>query len=58
MRRTKVERWPRAFPAIPARHVLARRMDSNYLANLVARQVIDMSDELAYELVKNAYNLD
>jgi glucuronate isomerase len=53
----------RAFPSIPARHDLARRMDSNYLASLVARHIIGISDArtmskaLAYELVKNAYNL-
>lgn len=53
----------RAFPSIPARHDVARRMDSNFLAGLVARHIIDMSDArrmsraLAYELVKKAYKL-
>ena len=53
----------RAFCSIPARHDLARRMDANYLAGLVARHVIDESDarrmarELAYELVKKTYRL-
>lgn len=53
----------RAFPSIPARHDLARRIDSNFLATLVARHIIDMSDArtmskaLAYDLVKDAYNL-
>jgi glucuronate isomerase len=53
----------RAFPSIPARHDLARRMDCNYLAGLVARHIIDvgeartMSEALAYNLVKRAYNL-
>lgn len=53
----------RAFCSIPARHDLARRMDANYLAGLVARHVIDESDArrmarvLAYELVKTTYRL-
>ncbi|MBN1153907.1 glucuronate isomerase [candidate division KSB1 bacterium] len=53
----------RAFPSIPARHDVSRRIDSNFLAYLVARHVIDlgearrMSKALAYDLVKDAYNL-
>ncbi|MBN2355686.1 glucuronate isomerase [candidate division KSB1 bacterium] len=53
----------RAFPSIPARHDLSRRIDSNYLAGLVARHIIDRSDAermsraLAYELAKNTYKL-
>ena len=53
----------RAFLSIPARHDLSRRVDSNYLADLVSRHIIDldeaksMSRSLAYELVKNAYKL-
>ncbi|HWC74635.1 MAG TPA: glucuronate isomerase [Gemmatimonadales bacterium] len=53
----------RAFCSIPARHDLARRMDANYLAGLVARHVIAESDArrmaraLAYELVKQTYRL-
>jgi len=53
----------RAFPSIPARHDLSRRVDSNYLARLVARHIIDMEDAecmakaLAYDLVKEAYKL-
>ena len=53
----------RAFSSIPARHDLARRVDCNFLAGLVARHVIDMSDAqsmskaLAYDLVKQAYKL-
>jgi len=53
----------RAFPSIPARHDLSRRIDSNYLARLVARHIIDMEDArrmsraLAYDLVKKAYKL-
>jgi glucuronate isomerase len=53
----------RAFCSIPARHDLARRVDANFLAGLVARHVIDMSDArrmaraLAYDLVKETYKL-
>jgi glucuronate isomerase len=53
----------RAFCSIPARHDLARRVDANYLAGLVARHVIDMPDAtemanaLAYDLAKRAYRL-
>jgi len=53
----------RAFCSIPARHDLARRVDANYLAGLVARHVIGMNDasdmarDLAYGLAKRAYKL-
>lgn len=53
----------RAFPSIPARHDLARRMDANYLAGLMARHIIDMGEArriiraLAYDLVKESYRL-
>lgn len=53
----------RAFCSIPARHDLARRVDADFLAGLVARHVIDKSDArrmaraLAYELVKETYRL-
>lgn len=53
----------RAFPSIPARHDLSRRMDANFLAGQVGRHIIDMDDAkrmahaLAYELAKKAYNL-
>jgi glucuronate isomerase len=53
----------RAFCSIPARHDLARRVDANYLAGLIARHVIDMTDArkmaraLAYDLAKSAYRL-
>ncbi|MFN0120075.1 MAG: glucuronate isomerase [Blastocatellia bacterium] len=52
----------RAFPSIPARHDLARRADANWLAGLVARHVIDLSDaeemihDCAYRLAQKAYN--
>ena len=54
----------RAFCSIPARHDLSRRVDANWLAGLVARHVIDMSDArdmasaLAYELARRAYRVD
>ncbi len=53
----------RAFCSIPARHDLARRIDANYLAGLVARHIIDESDArpmaraLAYDLAKQTYHL-
>jgi glucuronate isomerase len=53
----------RAFPSIPARHDLSRRIDANFLARLVARHIIDEEDArrmiraLSYELVKSAYKL-
>jgi len=53
----------RAFPSIPARHDLARRVDSNFLAGLAARHIIDMDDAqkmahaLAYDLAKITYKL-
>ncbi len=54
----------RAFCSIPARHDLARRVDANYLAGLVSRHVITMSDAremahaLAYDLARETYRLD
>jgi glucuronate isomerase len=51
----------RAFPSIPARHDLARRVDANWLAGLVVRGIIDRADaedmihDLAYRLAKRAY---
>jgi glucuronate isomerase len=53
----------RAFCSIPARHDLARRIDADYLAGLVARHIIDMDDAmrmgraLAYDLAKETYRL-
>ena len=53
----------RAFVSIPARHDLARRVDSNFLADLTARHIISLDDalfiakDLAYNLVKKAYKL-
>jgi glucuronate isomerase len=53
----------RAFLSIPARHDLARRIDANYVAGLVARHQVDMADArrlmraLAYELARDTYRL-
>jgi len=53
----------RAFLSIPARHDLARRVDSNYLAELIAKHIISLNEaltiakELTYNLVKKAYKL-
>ena len=53
----------RAYPSIPARHDLARRVDANWLANLVVRSVVGMEDAVemahaaAYGLDKDAYRL-
>jgi glucuronate isomerase len=54
----------RAFPSIPARHDLSRRVDCNFLAGMVACHIIDMdsarhmSRALSYDLVRQAYNLN
>jgi len=53
----------RAFPSIPARHDLSRRVDANWIAGLVARGIVDMDDagemiqDTAYRLTKKAYKL-
>ncbi len=53
----------RAYPSIRARHDLARRVDANWIANLVVRSVIDMDEgqemvtAAAYGLAKAAYKL-
>jgi glucuronate isomerase len=52
----------RAFCSIPARHDLARRVDANWLAGLVARHLVEMDEAhamgraLAYELARDTYN--
>ncbi len=54
----------RAFPSIPARHDLWRRVASNWVAGLVVRSIVDMDDaremilDLAYRLAKRAYRFD
>ncbi len=53
----------RAFPSIPARHDVARRMDCGFLARLVAEHRLeedearDVAVDLAYRLAKKAYRL-
>jgi glucuronate isomerase len=53
----------RAFPSIPARHDVARRMDCSFLSRLVAEHRLEEDEarevavDLAYRLVKRAYKL-
>jgi glucuronate isomerase len=53
----------RAFPSIPARHDLARRIDADFLAAKVSRNIIDFADAqaiiraLTVDLVRKAYKL-
>ena len=53
----------RAFPSIPARHDLARRVDARYLAELVGEHVLDLDEaeeiivDLTSELPKTNYHL-
>ena len=53
----------RAFPSIPARHDVARRVDAAFLAELVADHRLDedeaheIAHDLTYHLVKAAYKL-
>ena len=53
----------RAFPSIPARHDLWRRVSANWVAGLVLRSVVDMDDaremvvDMAYRLAKRAYKI-
>jgi glucuronate isomerase len=53
----------RAFPSIPARHDVARRVDCAFLARLVAEhrleedEAAEVAVDLAYRLVKRAYKL-
>ena len=53
----------RAFPSIPARHDVARRVDCAFLARLVAEYRLDEDEarevaiDLAYRLAKQAYRM-
>lgn len=53
----------RAFPSIPARHDMARRVDCAHLAGLVAThrldedEALEVAQDLAYRLAKKAYRL-
>lgn len=54
----------RAFLSIPARHDVARRVDSAFLARLVAEHRLDedeafeLAQELTYRLAKKAYRIE
>jgi glucuronate isomerase len=54
----------RAFPSIPARHDLARRVDADWLAGLVVRGIVDRQDaeemmqDCAWRLAKRTYKFD
>jgi glucuronate isomerase len=53
----------RAFPSIPARHDLWRRVSADWIAGLVVRGIVDLGDahemilDMAYRLAKSAYRL-
>ncbi len=53
----------RAYPSIPARHDLWRRVSANWIAGLAAQGIVDMEDaeemilDMAYRLAKKAYRL-
>ena len=53
----------RAFPSIPARHDIARRVDCAFLARLVSEhrlrldEALELATELAYTLAKKVYRL-
>src|SRR5690606_32418786 len=53
----------RAFPSIPARHDVARRVDCAFLARLVTEHRLEeeeaheVAGDLAYNLVRKAYKL-
>jgi glucuronate isomerase len=53
----------RAFPSIPARHDVARRIDAAYLARLITEhrlreeEAFEVARDLAYRLPKEAYRL-
>jgi glucuronate isomerase len=53
----------RAFPSIPARHDLWRRVSANWIAGLVVRGIFDREDasemilDMAYRLAKRAYKV-
>lgn len=53
----------RAFPSIPARHDVCRRVDATFLAGLVTRHVLEDGEahevmtDLSYNLVRHVYKL-
>jgi glucuronate isomerase len=54
----------RAFPSIPARHDLSRRVDADWLAGLVVRGVVEKAEaeemihDTAYRLAKRTYKFE
>lgn len=54
----------RAYPSIPARHDVWRRISAGWLAGLVVQSIVDEEDaylmisDLAYRLAKQTYKLD
>jgi glucuronate isomerase len=54
----------RAYPSIPARHDVWRRISADWLAGLVVQSIVDEEDaysmisDLAYRLAKQTYKLD
>ena len=54
----------RAFPSIPARHDLWRRVSANWVAGLAVRGIVDEDDaaemilDLAYRLAKQSYKFE
>jgi glucuronate isomerase len=54
----------RAFPSIPARHDLSRRVDADWLAGLVVRGIVDEQDaeemihDAAYRLARKTYKFE
>jgi glucuronate isomerase len=54
----------RAFPSIPARHDLSRRVDANWIAGLVVKGIVAMEDaeemirDTAYGLARKTYRLE
>ena len=53
----------RAFPSIPARHDLWRRISADWITGLVVRGIVDIGDakemilDMAYRLAKKAYKM-
>jgi len=54
----------RAFPSIPARHDVWRRVSANWIAGLIVRGIVDTEDshemilDMGYRLAKKAYKLE
>jgi glucuronate isomerase len=54
----------RAYPSIPARHDVWRRISADWLAGLVVQNIVDeedayaMATDLAYRLARQTYKLE